>query len=320
MKGLLLSIAVALAPLASAQPGAADETRATLRSEAVKLINRDRALQGLHPVALDTTTSLWADEYSRLQIRNGTAGHYSTDGVAPYIRYSRAGGNDGLTENTAAWSANYAFTDRALYEMIRRSHDAMMGEQPPKDGHRRAILDPEATHVGIGVAWQQGEFRITQHFLRRYLTWKRALPRQATTWERVSGTATPLPGYHVSAISIHHEPFPTPMPAAAANAIESYKLPDRRRDLLPRLKNVTTVNRDGSLQIMRHQYENGSRGDFAVADNGSFTFDVPLSDGPGIYTVVVWVKQRGMARPITASNVSITVSQPSTGAPRSTVR
>lgn len=320
MRRLLLSIAVALAPLATGQPGAADETRATLRAEAVKLINRDRARNGVASVELDTTVSRWADDYSTLQIRNGTAGHYSTDGLAPYIRYSRAGGNDGLTENTAAWSANYTFSDRALYEMVRRSHDAMMGEQPPKDGHRRAILDPEATHVGIGVAWQEGEFRITQHFVRRYLAWKRTLPRQATTWERVTGTAAPLPGHQVSAISIHFEPFPVPMAAATANRIESYKLPDRRRDLLPRLKNVTTVNRDGSLQIMRHQYENGSRGDFGVADNGTFTFEVPLTDGPGIYTVVVWVKQRGMARPITASNVSITVTQGAAGVPRSSVR
>ena len=28
----------------------------------------------------------------------------------------------------------------------------MMAEKPPDDGHRRAILDPLWTHVGIGVA------------------------------------------------------------------------------------------------------------------------------------------------------------------------
>ena len=27
-----------------------------------------------------------------------------------------------------------------------------MEEKPPADGHRRTILDPEATHVGVGYA------------------------------------------------------------------------------------------------------------------------------------------------------------------------
>ena len=35
----------------------------------------------------------------------------------------------------------------------------------------RTILDPYATHVGIGVAWEGGEFRITQEFIRRYVDW-----------------------------------------------------------------------------------------------------------------------------------------------------
>ena len=310
-----------LAPLAAAQPGALDETRATLRAEAVKLINRDRAAFGLRPVELDVRSSLWADEYSKLQIRNGTAGHYSIEGLAPYMRYSFDGGDDGLTENTAAWSANYTFTERALYEMVRRSHDAMMGELPPKDGHRRAILDPDATHVGIGLAWREGEFRMTQHFLRRYLSWSRTLPRDATTWDRVSATTKAMPGYRVDAISVHFEPFPAPITAAAANRIESYKLPDRRRDLLPRLKNVTTVRRDGTLEIMRQTYEDGSRGDFNVADDGTSTFDVPFKDGAGIYTVVVWVRARSGGESIPASNVSIRVTERIvSGVPRSSVR
>jgi uncharacterized protein YkwD len=320
MKRILLLVAVLLSPLALARPGDMDETRATLRAEALKLINRDRELMKVRPVELDLRVSAWADEYSRLQIRNGTAGHYSIEGLAPYIRYSFAGGDDGLTENTAAWSANYNFSERALYEMVRRSHDAMMGEMPPKDGHRRAILDPDATHVGIGLAWEGGEFRITQHFVRRYLRWSRTLPREATTWQKVTGAARPNGGYRVDTISVHHEPFPAPMTAAAANRIESYQLPDRRRDLRPRLKALTSVNRDGTLQVARQQYEDGSRGEFNVSEDGSFSFEVPFKEGPGIYTIVVWVRYGAAGPHIPASNVSIRVTEPATGSPKTLVR
>src|ERR1044071_2175011 len=47
----------------------------------------------------------------------------------------------------------------------------------PNDGHKKTILDPHATHVGIGVAWEGGEFRLVHEFVRRYVSWKRPPPR-----------------------------------------------------------------------------------------------------------------------------------------------
>ncbi len=295
---------------AASADGPKAETAATLRAEAVKLINRDRKLYGLRPVEFDARLSVMADDYCRQQIRNGTFGHLTTDGLAPYMRYSYAGGNDGLSENAASWSAGYKFSDRALYEMVRRSHDAMMGEQPPNDGHRQTILDPYATHVGIGFASERGEFRMAHHFIRRYVKWTRTLPRAATIGEKVLGKAIPLPGYRVSAVSLHFEPVPRPLPASAANRIDSYRLPARRRDLRPKLRDSTTVGSDGSIRITSTRYEDGSRGDFNVATDGSFAFEVPFQEGAGIYTIVVWVSANGTQFPIAASNVSIAVSTP----------
>ena len=115
MKRLLLALLLVVsAPLAQGE-GPIDETRFTLREEFLRLINRDRKQFGLQPVKLDPLASVVADAYCRDQIRNGTTGHYTTDGQAPYMRYSFAGGNDGVSENAAAWSANYSFSDRAIY-------------------------------------------------------------------------------------------------------------------------------------------------------------------------------------------------------------
>jgi hypothetical protein len=41
--------------------------------------------------------------------------------------------------------------------------------------------------------------------------------------------------------------------------------------------------------------------------DGRFTFSVPFTEGPGVYTVVVWVSKDGVKQPVAASNVSIRV-------------
>jgi uncharacterized protein YkwD len=300
-------------PLAQGE-GPIDETRIALRSEFLQMINHDRAVNGLAPVELDPEAASIADSYCRQQIRYGTTGHFTVDGLSPYMRYSLAGGNDGISENAAAWSATYKFSDRALYDMIRRSEEAMIHETPPHDGHRRAILDPYATHVGIGLAWDRGEFRLTQEFIRRYVSWKRPLPRSAAPFEQISATGKPLPGYHVEAISVHHEAIPQPLAAPVANRIDSYSLPDKRRDYLPRLRGTRVVRRaDGAIYEVREEYADGRHGDFSVSRDGSFTFGVPLIDGPGIYTVVVWVRRPGDPAPTAASNISIRVDRPANG-------
>lgn len=288
--------------------GAADETRMTLRAEFVRLVNHDRARFGLAPVQLDAQSSVVADAYCRAQIRNGTTGHFTTDGEAPYMRYSFAGGNDGVSENAAAWSANYGFSDRALYDMMRRSEAAMMAEVPPHDGHRRTILDPAATHIGIGLAWEKGEFRLTQEFIRRYVDWTRPLPRRATASVPILCAGRAPKGYDVEAITVHHESAPQPMAAVTANAITSYRLPNARRDYLPRLKGRYTRRVAGGIEEVSEQYSDGGHGDFQVTPDGKFAFAIPLPDGPGVYTVVVWVRRHGTTgEAIPASNVSVRV-------------
>jgi uncharacterized protein YkwD len=287
MKRLVIVLAffsLAIGSPVAHSTSALEETKTTLREHVLKLINRDRALYNLPPVQLDIASSAIGDEYCRTQIRNRTTGHFTTDGQPPYMRYSLAGGNDGVSENAAAWSANYRFSDRALYEMARRSQDAMMAETPPHDGHKRTILDPHATHVGIGLAWEKGEFRLVHEFIRRYVDWTRPLPRSARIGDAIRGTGRALAGAQVEAVTVHHEARPDTMPAHVANAIDTYSLPDKRKEYLPR-----------------------RRGDLLVGEDGRFTFNVPFTEGPGVYTVVVWVRREGVKQPVAASNVSIVV-------------
>lgn len=290
---ICISLTLLASPLAHSEM---DATRATLRASVLKLINRDRALYNLPPVELDLQASTIGDEYCRAQIRNRTTGHFTTDGIAPYARYSMAGGNDGVSENAAAWSATYTFNERALYEMARRSQDAMMAEAPPADGHKRTMLDPHATHVGIGLAWEKGEFRLVQEFVRRYIDWTRPLPRNARVGQTVMMSGRADAGTRVEGVTVHHEPLPQGMSAFVASSISTYSLPEKRRDYLPRRRDSKV-----SLSVAR-------RGDFPVSADGAFTFTVPFSDGPGLYTIVVWVRKDGETTSFSASNVTVRVA------------
>ena len=91
------------------------------------------------------------------------------------------------------------------------------------------------------------------------------------------------------------------MPARVASSITSYSLPQKRRDYLPRLPSFANKRIDGTIHLVREEYTDGSHGDFKVAPDGGFTFDVPLHDGPGVYTVVVWVAKKNERSPIAAS-------------------
>jgi uncharacterized protein YkwD len=42
--------------------------------------------------------------------------------------------------------------------------DAFVSFMTSTDGHREAILDPEYTHIGIGVVRDAGSYLVTQHF------------------------------------------------------------------------------------------------------------------------------------------------------------
>src|SRR5579872_6750510 len=132
MRNLALGFAALLLVSAPLAEGGApiEETRTTLRHEVLRMINDDRRAYGLAPVALDPEASATADVYCRAQIANGTTGHFTIDGLAPYMRYSFAGGNDGVSENAAAWSANYTFSDRAIYGIVRQSEQAMIADKP----------------------------------------------------------------------------------------------------------------------------------------------------------------------------------------------
>jgi uncharacterized protein YkwD len=303
----LATLGLLAGPLAQGGSAVKPELRASFKHDVLTMINRDRAAHGLRPVELDPHASELGDRYCETQIVNKTTGHFTTDGVAPYMRYSFAGGNDGVSENAAAWSANYSFADSTILDMIRRSHRSMMLEVAPNDGHRRTLLDPDATHVGIGLAWEKGEFRMVHEFVRRYIDWTRTPSREITTVEQPLIEGKPLRGYSVDAVSVYYEPDPQPLSAFVASRIETYRLPKTRRDYLPRkaavLRQLSSDRTRGVARVLRRSAEDA----LIVQSDGAFSFVPSLENGAGIYTVVVWVKPANNGSAVAASNIALRV-------------
>ena len=72
-------------------------------------------------------------------------------------------------ENSVSWRTTGALFQEPALELALEGEAAMMAEKPPDDGHRRTILDPGVTHVGVGWAQGGGEFRMAEEFMTRRL-------------------------------------------------------------------------------------------------------------------------------------------------------
>ena len=102
---------------------------------------------------------------------SGAWGHWDLQGRAPYVRWGLAGGADFHAQNAVALSVSSGRLDLPVSELLVQAHESMMAEQPPEDGHRRTILDPRWTHVGIGAGTVGGQFRMSQEFTRVAFDW-----------------------------------------------------------------------------------------------------------------------------------------------------
>jgi uncharacterized protein YkwD len=103
-------------------------------------INQARADKGLHPLTLVGELSAAAQAHAEDCARRGWGSHVGTDGAVLRTRLERVGYiGKGQGENwVQARSAERAF-------------DWWYGEIPPNDPHRRNILSPRYTEIGIGV-------------------------------------------------------------------------------------------------------------------------------------------------------------------------
>ena len=247
-------------------------------------INEDRRKASLPPVAWDERASGVADRFCAAQIAERTRGHFLMNGIPPYARTAFDGVFGIQAENAVAWRTTAPrFEDSAL-SLALSGHASMMAEVAPNDGHRRTILDPDATHVGVGYAVEKSDFRMAQEFLTRRLQSLSLEPAPDDPAIVVFRGRT-LEGRRIAFVTIAHEPPPRPLSRGVVNTRDSYTYP------APTLAYVTTG--EHSMRIVDTVTEDRIH----IEANRGFSFRFAPAQ-PGLWTFSIYTAvDRERARP-----------------------
>jgi uncharacterized protein YkwD len=106
------------------------------RNQLLNLINEERTKAGLRAVTIDSALNSLAQNHTDNMVKRGFFGHVDPDGIGPDERRIKAGIASQVGENLANASDIYF------------SHYGLMQSAV----HRKNILDPEWTKVGIGMS------------------------------------------------------------------------------------------------------------------------------------------------------------------------
>lgn len=286
----LQSLSVAwLAPAFFSHQQAQDFERfAELRANILEMVNEERAVAKVPPVAMDALATRVATGHATEMALHEFASHWGRNGFKPYHRYSFAGGTEATQENVSAADNTWSNKLSDLKQDTSYLHLRMYQETPPNDGHRKTILEPQHTHVGFGIAVDKLRLRLVELFVARYLEVK-AVPREAKPGSQVVFAAKMLKRDHtLNHVEVFYEPLPVQPELSWLREPRSYGLPDNFKALRPKV-------------APPYMYTDRTRGEVDVNPDGSFSVLVTLfHDKPGIYTIVAWLKPgSGKAFPAT---------------------
>ncbi len=249
------------------------------REELLQLVNSERSAAGLNQLRLDELASRVANEHAQDMVRNNFLGHWGSDGRKPYQRYSFAGGVDAMQENVSAAYDIASVSPLRVFSDLRDMHAKMHNETPPHDGHRRAMLGPQHTHAGFGVARDGHNLRLVEIYLSRYLElspFAQEVKRKTTV--SLKGKLL-SPKYALYEVDVFYEPLPRSPDIAWLRTPRPYSLPAEYIALRPKTPWPTT-------------YLDGSTGDYEWTSSGTFRVPAKLSSAaPGIYTILFWIKR-----------------------------
>ena len=129
-------------------------------AEVLRLTNQERASRGLAPLTNHSALAAAAAGHSQEMLDLGYFSHTSlTSGRSnPQDRVRQAGANPGLVAENIFQASGYD-----VNQVAQLAVDNWL-ESP---GHRRNMLDPNATHLGVGFAEQNGTVAVTQVFGNR---------------------------------------------------------------------------------------------------------------------------------------------------------
>jgi uncharacterized protein YkwD len=304
--GLLTS--PALSQETNSTPSESGDFMGGLKRRLFDRINRDRREHGVAAVRFSRELSRLADLHCREMLAKDYIGHWNLEGWKPYMRYSQGGVLDHTEENIASIrSSRFDLSPERVERELFARHEALVNEEPPFDLHRKSILEPTQTHVGIGLAFNETGMRLIEVFAKRYVEVE-APPASIRISDspELKGTVL-VDGLEIESISVFYEPPPPPVSRMDPSLLASYGFPPMEISLRPRLPRSMVVGG----RLVYPQYEDGSRGEIQVREDGVFACSIPLFLGrAGVYTIVVWLRSKtGEVPSIAATNITLFVEE-----------
>ncbi|MBI3934420.1 MAG: CAP domain-containing protein [Acidobacteria bacterium] len=257
-----------------ADPLLSDDPYYAARQAVVQKINADRQAAGISPVEFDPLSSQVSDQHCQEMAGNEYLSHWNLRGLLPYHRYHFAGGRDHVQENLSRMTVISAEPNpisaapQDVQVNMLNAHQRFVDEKPPVDGHRKNVLDPRHTHVGIGLAVAGREFTMAEEFINRYAELARLPELLPNGSVRIEGT-------------VHHKEYG---PYYCVLFYEGW----------PQPRTVEELNRTYAYEDMTGQVA-GRVAPWDMSFNsssGRFRFNLPIRvAGPGYYHMVLWVRR-----------------------------
>ena len=298
----MLFLALAMLPITTYARAAKQEPTLSLdeaRQFVLQLINKDRKANGQMPVVLDAIATISGQQHSNDMAENGYLSHWDFLGTKPDQRYTRAGGEDAVAENGYILSYTDSPQQQSLSQPQTFAKDELEGaertfmdEVPPDDGHRKNILDPYHTGVGIGISVSGDErnrrLAITQEFVDDYGSFS-PLPERVRAGDNFIVGGKVKRGVNLYSVDVRWEQLPSPMTLKQLKETYSYGPPvDRVATLWP-----AHPRRPGILIT-------------PVGDGVEFSANVNTNNWrPGLYYVFVWATKDGTDKPFVISRRTV---------------
>lgn len=248
---------------------------AQARAAVTALVNQARQEVGLGPLEPDRRLQQLGDAFCRKLLQEGGKGHFTADGVPPYLRALLAGSRGFHRQNVGSYTTSAELTPSQIPAIAVALTQTMLAESPPQDGHRQTLLEPSATHLGVGLAWSSHRLVLSHE-----------VSTQGAELEQRSAWCVPqaplllrgklVPPWQLAGVEVLWEPLPgnAPSPSAA-----SYSYPPRKAwhqpvEFIP----GSAVALPGAVS-----WEGGGR----------FTFRQRLGPLSGVELLVIWGRRPG---------------------------